>query len=199
MQTQIKIVKTDEDLGLIYGEAYPSLVIDSDLDYMTSAEVRKMAHKFMVNGNSKMIDVQHDNSLIDACVVESWIVEEPSEIYRQGSWAICVKVEDEAVWKMVKDGELNGFSIEAMVTSVVEEIEIDMPEFVSGVTMETNGHVHDFIVEFSDEGIFAGGWTNVVDNHDHKITRGTSTEKEQGHSHRFDFVDTVYLEDFSNE
>ena len=55
-------------------------------------------------------------------MIESWIVEDPErdkvKLYgiaaKKGSWAVSMKVHDEALWERVKNKEFEGFSIEGL-------------------------------------------------------------------------------------
>jgi hypothetical protein len=32
--------------------------------------------------------------------------------YPKGTWMVSIKIEDDTIWKKVKDGKLNGFSVQ---------------------------------------------------------------------------------------
>lgn len=68
--------KLDDELRIVYGEVYAPDVIDSQGDTMSAAEIRKMAHHFLAEGRVKQIDVQHNNQVCGAKVVESFIARE---------------------------------------------------------------------------------------------------------------------------
>jgi hypothetical protein len=61
-------------------------------------------------------------------VVESWIIDNPdmdkSKAYGfdlpKGTWMISMKIEDENVWKQVKEGKYKGFSIEGYFADKLE-------------------------------------------------------------------------------
>ena len=61
-------------------------------------------------------------------VVESWIIEDEqmdkSKKYGfslpVGTWMISMKVENDAIWQKVKDGEVKGFSIEGFFADKLE-------------------------------------------------------------------------------
>ena len=194
MQQNVEIKKVDKELQVVYGEVYPSMAPDSDNDFMRRDKVRKMAHDFLRNGELSNIDIQHDGNFISASVVESWFVEEASDLYRKHSWAVAVKIDDKAVWELVKDGKLNGFSMEASGWSTEKTVKFEVPESITGETIEADGHVHSFIVYFDKEGRFAGGETNSVSEHKHEISKGTATDKSDEHSHRFAFLNLEYEE-----
>lgn len=194
MQQKVEIKKVDEELQIVYGEVYPSMAPDSDHDFMRKSETRKMAHGFLRNGDLSNIDIQHDRNYINASVVESWFVDEPSELYRKHSWVVAVKIDDKEVWELVKDGSLNGFSMEAEGWSTEKTVKFEVPEYIKGETFLSAGHRHTFVVQFGNDGFFSGGHTDLADDHEHKISKGTATDESEGHSHRFAFLELDYEE-----
>jgi hypothetical protein len=88
---------------------------------MTAEEIEKMAHGFMKNARTTAIDLNHDNETNYGCyMVESFIARAGDPDYMPGAWVGVVKVENDRIWKMIRDGELTGFSFEGM-GYVVEE------------------------------------------------------------------------------
>jgi hypothetical protein len=158
---------------------------------MTAEGVRKMAHRFMVNQNQRNIDKNHTRSPEEAVVVESFIVRKGDPDFPlEGAWAVGIWVQDPDLWELVKNGELNGLSLEGKGMREPVEVEIEVPETIKGKTDKTADHDHEFVVKFDDEGNFLGGET-VPDEtgHVHRIEKGTATNEAQGHSHRFSFVE----------
>jgi hypothetical protein len=180
-----------EYLQVVYAEVYAPNRLDAQYEYMTVDEIRKMAWLFMMGGDTKRIDVMHDNKLIEAYVVESFIARDDDGIYIPGSWVVGVYIEDTEVWAAVLSGELNGFSMEALVGKDFQELEITMPTSVSGKTSEAKGHSHSWNVNYSPDGALMGGSTDKVDGHFHIIKSGTVTEEAAGHTHRFSSVDNL--------
>jgi hypothetical protein len=84
--------------------------------------------------------------------------------------------------------------MEALVVKTETELEIEIPESVTGGTDVSAGHSHTFKADFDEEGVLIGGTTNEVNGHAPIIKFPTKTEEYDGHSHRFSFV-----EFFSNE
>lgn len=194
MQQKVEIKKVDEELQIVYGEVYPSMAPDSDADFMRAAEVRKMAHSYLRNGALVNVDIQHDGVFRSASIVESWFVDEPSELYRLHSWAVAVKIDDASDWELIKNGTLNGFSMEAEGWSTEKTVKFEVPEYIKGETFPTEGHAHAFVVQFDEQGFFSGGRTDLIAGHDHEITKGTATDESKGHSHRFAFLELDYEE-----
>ena len=51
----------------------------------------------------------------EATVVESYItpvdMEVDGELWKQGSWVVSIKVDDESTWQEIEKGNLNAFSL----------------------------------------------------------------------------------------
>jgi hypothetical protein len=188
----IEFKKLDGEEQIVFGEVYAPGFPDSQGDFMTPDEIRKMAYGFMRKGLVSNIDTNHSRSPNGSYVVESFIARDDDPIFIPGSWVIGVKVPDAAVWQMVKSGELNGFSLDGMGLRTPTTFEIEMPELLEGETDQVGNHRHAFAVKFDDAGNFLGGETSPgPDGHVHTIVRGTVTEPSLGHSHRFSFVEGV--------
>ena len=181
-----------EEEHLVFAEVYVPNVPDTDGEFMTTESVKSMAYQFMRDFNLKNIDVQHDNVLVDgACVVESFIARESDPEFIVGSWVVGVHVPDETTWQQIKRGELNGFSLEALVSRHPTQLTLEVPPVIRGTTNEVNGHSHEFFVTYDVVGNFVGGTTSHVDGHHHNIARGTLTEDSMLHHHTFSFVENL--------
>ncbi len=189
MSKDLVVKKVEEELRLIYGEVYVPMVPDSHNEFMTEDSVRKAGHGFLSTGKVTKIDLMHNNQLTGCSVVESFIARKDDPDFIPGSWVLGVHVPDDDLWAAVKKGEIGGFSLEAAVIKVPREVELEIPEYVEGVTQKTDDHEHRFKANFSEEGEFLGGETDMVDGHFHLIRKGTTTETSQGHNHRFAFIE----------
>lgn len=109
--------------------------------------VERLAYDYIQNGRIYSFTTDHKDIADNVSVVESWIKTSENDKSKDygldvpiGSWLICAKVEDEAIWQRVKDGELKGFSVESFVN--LEEIilskdkEKNMTEEVKMETIE---------------------------------------------------------------
>jgi len=192
MERYVAISKTDEDKQLAYGEVYIPMIPDSQGDFMTEAEIEKMAHRFMKSGRLEGVDTQHDMADNGSVVVESFIVREGDPDFIKGAWVAAVWVPDD-VWPLVKSGELGGFSMYGGGERVPTMITIEVPDdgILKGETAEMEDHKHKYTLRFDEEGSFLGGETNVVKGHSHTIKKGTVTEKKEDHRHRFSFVEAL--------
>lgn len=108
----VKLAGTDEDQRLVYGIVLEPDEVDSQDDTVTAKEIEKAAHNYamtpMVIGDSHVKEAA-------AKPVETFIYNpEILKEVKPGSWLIAVKVQDDELWKMIKAGEMTGFSIGAL-------------------------------------------------------------------------------------
>ena len=91
--------------------------------YFSENTVRQIAEKAIKDKLIDSVNLEHNPEvLVNAYMTSSWIVEDPdndkSNLYNmnvpKGTWMAEYKVEDDKVWEMVKDGVVNGFSIEGI-------------------------------------------------------------------------------------
>lgn len=191
---EIVIKAENEAEHIVFAEVYAPNIADSDNEFMDAKTIKKMAYQFMVDMNLKNIDVQHDNNLVaGASVVESFIARKDDPIFIEGAWVVGVYVPDPETWDKIQKREINGFSLEALVTRTSVDIEMDIPPIIVGKTDSVEDHTHEFYVSYDEEGNYKGGTTNIVNGHKHLIKSGTITGTEEGHHHRFAFVDTIKL------
>jgi hypothetical protein len=185
----VEIKKTEPEKQIVWGVAYgPPNVLDSDGEAMTKETIENMAYNFMREARMDKIDIGHSFKESGCLVVESFIARKGDPDFPEGSWVIAVECPDE-VWKLVKEGRLNGFSIGVFANPKRARalIEIDK-EIISISQKNTDGvipeHEHQYVVYFSNDGRVVKGKTDVVFDHYHEITGGTRTDMALGHSHR---------------
>jgi hypothetical protein len=88
--------------------------------YFSKDTIRKAMELFFKNGNQANATIEHEYGVDGTTIVESWIIEDEtldkSRAYGLdlpvGTWMVSMKVDNDAIWKRVKDGEFKGFSIE---------------------------------------------------------------------------------------
>lgn len=103
-----------------FGEYY--LIFDSDV-------IEKLSYDYMLNGRLESFTEQHEKDIYgDVSIVESWIKMSENDKSNDlglnlpvGSWVIGAKIHNTDLWSKIKNGEVNGFSIESIVS--VSEIE----------------------------------------------------------------------------
>jgi len=97
--------------------------------YFTEDTIRKLAEKFMKDGNIHFSNIEHDGNLVDGVsLIETWIVEDmdkdKSNLYNQqhsvGTWMGMYKIDNEEIWKKVKAKEIKGFSVEGMFLELLK-------------------------------------------------------------------------------
>jgi hypothetical protein len=80
-----------------------------------------------------------------------------------------------------------------MVLKDTQQVEMDVPSVLAGMTQKNEDHTHDFLVAYDPTGKFLGGKTSETGDHFHVIKRGTATEESNGHSHRFSHVEQLTI------
>lgn len=161
-------------------------------DFHTKQSVRDFAYGFMLNGFR--IDVGHDNVDVGdkVRVVESYLAKAGDPDFAEGTWVVGIHVLDDTIWQAILDGNLNGFSYEALVSALPVAVATAGHDHTTGSTYPDpfDGHTHEFVVMFDADGEIVGGGTDVVQNHSHKIGRYTYTERSaniggNNHAHRY--------------
>jgi len=125
-----KMLFADDEKKIVVGACMiPNIEIyrrdeDGDPYYVKFSEetIKEIAMKYMKQARTNDINQDHiEDKDAGTYIFESWIVEDPETdkaktIYGydvpKGTWMCAMKVEDPAVWKRIKDGELKGFSVE---------------------------------------------------------------------------------------
>ena len=123
--------KSDEEKRIVTGAAMiPNQeIIRMDAEdkpyfvYFTEETIEKAQEVFAKYGKTKSTNFEHKTGMRDVTVVESWIVTDPSNDKSnalgfsdipKGSWMVSYKVDNDDLWKKVKNGEVKGFSIEGV-------------------------------------------------------------------------------------
>ena len=135
---QIELAQVDEEKRLLLGAALiPDKKIYRKVDdhefYITfSAEtIEKLAHNFFKQGYSNNSSLEHEIKLDGMSVVEGWTVENPKndksnnygKEYPKGTFVTMMKVDNDEMWGKVKNGEIKGFSIDALLG--LEELKLN--------------------------------------------------------------------------
>jgi len=88
--------------------------VDAHGDLFLEEDLKIARDRFMNEGRTSLVDVQHDGVFGKAFINELYIVKEKDSIFgsdHKGSLAVRIKVVDEGIKQKVLRGELNGFSI----------------------------------------------------------------------------------------
>lgn len=109
--------------------------------YFSAETIKAYSENFFKSGFQLNSKLEHETPIEGVTFVESWIVENPKVDksynfgmeYPKGSWIATMKVDNEDIWNnYVKTGELQGFSIDAMVE--LEEVKEEV-NFKSNINM----------------------------------------------------------------
>lgn len=173
------------DKQIATGEVYAPYVLDSHGEMMLPDGVETLAHRFLARFKNDQIDLMHNNKVVRAVVVESFIARKGDPDYNEGAWVLSVKIEDNELWQDIKVGKFNGFSMQAWVNKVEADVEIDYFPHIFGFTENADGHEHAFFIQLNDEGTIVRGVTSEYDDHVHSIVYATATEDSNDHAHRF--------------
>lgn len=88
--------------------------------FFTKETIKKCAEQFLKEKRNDNMTLQHEGSIQDVYVIESWIVANPEMdkskalglTVPEGTWMVSMRVNNEQVWQDIKDGKAKGFSIE---------------------------------------------------------------------------------------
>lgn len=117
------IIKADDEKQEVTAVVYEPDIKDAHGDYMTADEIEKAQRTHMIQGAKS--DVQHSFAEDEGLhTVESWITKEDTKIGEQqvkkGTWMETMYIENDKIWKSVKDGKLTGFSMGGTGERIVE-------------------------------------------------------------------------------
>jgi len=115
------IYRNDQDLGEHYG------IFDKE-------SIKQIFMRFHKNQYGKNVNIDHDrDQLVEQGVymIDNYLVDEEQgvlapkrlgQIVRDGSWIASYKVENPDTWAKIKNGEVNGFSIEAYLDRIPVDV-----------------------------------------------------------------------------
>lgn len=181
----VLVKKTNDEKQIVYGEVYIPNVVDTHGEMMLPGDVELMAHRWMSTMKNNQIDISHDNEVIKAVTVESWIAKADDPLWHEGAWVMGLLIEDTEKWADVKSGKLNGFSVETWISKTDAVVELSYYPHVFGITEKADGHEHVFFIQIDDQGVVVGGYTSEDEDHSHVIEFATATEMTDKHAHRF--------------
>lgn len=125
----LQVLLEKEDKHIIVGCALvpdkPIYRRDGDEEFyiqFSKETIEKLAHQYLANDKIYSFTTDHEDVADDVYIIETWLKTSENDKSKDygldapiGSWMIMAKVENEDIWKRIKDGELQGFSIEAVV------------------------------------------------------------------------------------
>lgn len=125
-KNDVRIAKVDDEKHLVYGVVYAPDDADAHDDFATAEEIEKAAHNFLAKSNTqKAVDTQHNLVPEDGVtIVESAIIKGKHSILTgepDGTWFIVTKIDNEEIWKSVKDGTYTGYSLYGFAERIEKE------------------------------------------------------------------------------
>lgn len=95
---------------------------EESLVFFTADTIRELAEQFLFNGKQNNMTLEHEATVNDLSIVESWIVEDSAKDKSAnygfnlpvGTWVVAVKVLNDDVWELVKNKDVAGFSVEGV-------------------------------------------------------------------------------------
>ena len=151
-QQKVEFKSIDDDKRVVVGLALiPNKEIyrrQGDYEYnivFSEDTVKKASHLYLKQLNNNNATLEHEKDATGISVVESWIVEDvetdKSKLYdlnaTKGSWVVVMKVDNDEIWKDVKDGTYLGLSIEGIFSDQeVKTSEEQMEEMKEEVLVE---------------------------------------------------------------
>jgi hypothetical protein len=159
---EVKFAMAEEDKHTIVGPILiPNLKIlrmndDGTPYYVTFSKetVKAIAQKYIKDNNANNITVEHQHSVPDVSLVESWIADsakyDKARAYglsvKPGTWMGVFRVENPNVWQKVKAGDYRGISLEGLFThELIKASAVHLEEHREEIIFEM---IKDTISEF---------------------------------------------------
>jgi len=169
-QQKVEFKSIDDDKRVVVGLALiPNKEIyrrQGDYEYnivFSEDTVKKASHLYLKQLNNNNATLEHEKDAEGISVVESWIVEDvendKSKLYdlnaTKGSWVVVMKVDNDEIWKDVKDGTYLGLSIEGIfsdqeIKTSEEQIEEVKEELLEEIEM-TDEELIEAIIKMLEE------------------------------------------------
>lgn len=120
------VIQKNDEKQIVTGIVLKANETDLDGDYFPAEVVEDSAYEFMKEFQT--VGDIHKFKVEDAHVVESYIAPTDFELngyeIEKGDWVMSTKVENDEMWKAIKDGERNAYSVGGSAAKVpVEESE----------------------------------------------------------------------------
>lgn len=120
---QIMFLKKDDEKHFVLGPVLLPDRIDLQQDTISREEIENSCHAFL--REQGIIGVGHQDLDRRLIVLENYVLLEDLEIggrkLPKGTWMLGVEVLDEEIWKMVKEGDLRGYSVKGWAHVTSEE------------------------------------------------------------------------------
>ena len=143
-KNNLTLAKVDEEKRMLVSPALiPNKQIfrydpNTDSDYyvyFSKDTVRKASELYLKNNNHHKATHEHSERVSGVLTVESWIIDDPkmdkSTLYGfslpKGTWMVMMRIDNEELWKEIKEGNLKGLSIEGYFTDKMEKMSEKTP------------------------------------------------------------------------
>ena len=105
---EVQVTKSDVELGIVWGFVSVADIVDLQGDIISAAEMRRMVYRFMESyyAGAAEIKLNHDKPA-KAVLVESTI----TKLGENDAWWVGVKLLDEKLRQLAREGQISGFSI----------------------------------------------------------------------------------------
>ena len=128
IKKDIKLAEVSEERRLLMGPALiPNKLIfrkgegEDFYIFFSEKTVRKAAELFLKKGHQGNVTEEHEKTVEGMTVVESWLKEDMTHDKSAkyglkdpvGTWMVTMRADNDDIYQKAKNGELNGFSIEA--------------------------------------------------------------------------------------
>lgn len=178
---------------VVLGEVLIPNVLNVYGDFHTRENIREFAYWYMSEIGNWFMDIDHDGDEIDddhVVIVESFIARDGDPDFIAGSWVLGSWIRNDDIWQKILDGEINGYSWEALVNTFEVEVEVPEQRVAYGWTEPAilDQHRHRYFAILDADGRVVAGGTSHDDGHSHPIRSHTFTEDAAGHSHIFNLV-----------
>jgi hypothetical protein len=133
MEVEMKVIDEGRreviGLALVPEKKILRRIKDQDFTVSFSAEtIAKTQELYMKKLYGNNVTIDHQENVDGVALIESWIVEDTkndkSNLYNLnaplGSWVVKMKVYNDEVYKGIKEGKFNGFSIEGKYDGLEE-------------------------------------------------------------------------------
>lgn len=105
----------------------------------TSEAIDELYQKFMIEGHISDVNLEHSENTKGVHLIQSFIKNSECGINpagfedcEDGSWFVFYKIDNEDVWKQVKSGTFNGFSVEGMFElEPIDDVDIMINEILN--------------------------------------------------------------------
>lgn len=109
----LKLLVKEGDEHIVMSIVYEPEEVDTQGEISSVDEIRKAAYYYMEN--SQVVKMNHKGNRINASVLENYLAPQEltiaGRVIKAGTWLMTLRINDEYIWKKIKDGELTGFSM----------------------------------------------------------------------------------------